>query len=81
MPSSNYKPQTGDPGENHAVHPGKVTGMIDFGGQDGYDERSEEGVGDDTEVPVRATDTSNPLNGSGGSQRVIDPSRVRGTNP
>jgi len=76
-----YKEQTGDLGENHAVHPGKVAGVVDFGGQDGYDEPASEGAGDVTEVPVRAADTSNPLNGSGGSRKTIDPSRVKGINP
>lgn len=75
------KPQTGDPGENHSNGNTGTMGMADFSGQDSYDDRSEEGVADDTEVPVRVTNTSNPCNGSGGSRKTISPSSVKGSNP
>lgn len=74
---SKVKPQTSDPGENH-MPSGPCSGTQDFSGQDGYDTP---GDGFTTEVPLHTSDTSNPLNGSGGSCKTIDPSKVKGINP
>lgn len=75
------KTQTSDPGQNHrgnSKNGGDDALAQPAGGQDGYDTPSDnENVG----VPVRKSNTSNPINGSGGSCRTIAPGSVKGSNP
>lgn len=81
------KPQTSDPGENHSNN-SKNGGMVDFTGQDPYEDVAVEGIADAPELEaskggwgLSIKDTSNPCNGSGGSRKTIDSSKVKGSNP
>lgn len=81
------KPQTDDPGVNHGVS-GPCSGTQDFSGQDPYEDVASEGVADAPELGpekggwgLNPTPLCNPMNGSAGTRKVIDPSKVKGINP
>lgn len=81
------KEQTSDPGQNHSNN-SKNGGVVDFTGQDPYEDVEVEGIADAPELEaskggwgLSIKDTSNKFNGSGGSSRTISPGSVKGSNP
>lgn len=79
------KPQTSDPGENHSNN-SKNAGMVDFTGQEYYDDQlgdtpASEAAEPRDAAPVKFSKLDNPYNGSGGSRRTISPGKVKGSNP
>jgi hypothetical protein len=88
---ANAKPQTPDPLASHAVSGAKITGRVDFSGQDQYDEQAgdtPEGELSDGRVDIHGgmsrakfLQLDNESNGSGGSCTTIAPGKVRGSNP
>lgn len=74
------KQQTSDPGQNHQGNSknGGDAFAQPAGGQDGRDTPPDnENVG----VPVRKSNTSNPINGSGGTCKTFSSGQVKGSNP
>lgn len=69
----------------------KITGPVDFSGQDGYDEQAgdtPEGELSDGRTDIHGgmsrakyTRLDNPINGSGGSCTTVAPGKVKGSNP
>jgi len=80
------KPQTADPGENHSNGNAGITGMVDFTGQEYYDDQQgdtpqSEAAESRDAAPVSYSKLDNSFNGSGGTSKTIAPDKVKGINP